>query len=117
MASSKLYIYLARLDRRGIEVVGTVATSEKVFPTRIRDVGALGMPPALESTVLTAARDKKMTHELYAESAESFEDLRKSLTRRGFSRLPLHQFSGGCYNAKLNKSSLSTRSSTMLRKD
>lgn len=117
MAKNSLYIYLARFDKKGMEVIVSIPNSEKVYPTRVKDIKTLCLPPSLEAMIAARARDNKMTHELYAESSESLDGLQRSLNKRGYSNLPAHQFSGIIHPAKVNRSALVTKSSTMLRSD
>jgi hypothetical protein len=113
---NKLYLYLARLDRRGVEILVGFPYGNKVYATRIKDISSLNMNPEVSSKVSAAARDKRMTHELFAESAESFESLKDSLRERGYTRLPLHQFTGYSRPTSVNEKALSTKKSTMLRR-
>lgn len=113
---NSLYIYLARLDKKGIEVVAAFGHGSKVYPTRVRDLNALGLERVLASRVSSEYIQKKMTHELFAESAESFEGLRKSLAERGYTNLPMHQFTGHTPTSRVNESALVTSRSAMLRR-
>lgn len=117
MAKSNLYIYLARLDKKGMEVIASISNSETVYPTKIKDIKALCLPPNLEAMITNRTQNNKMTHELYAESSESLFALQKSLSKRGYSHLPTHQFSRVIELANINKSTLVTKSNTMLRSD
>lgn len=116
MERNRLYVYLARLDKTGVEVVAGFPYSRKVYPTRITDVSALMLPPAISAGVSAKARDKKMTHEVYAESAPSYQALKESLADRGYKNLPMHQFTGYMGKATVNDSALVTKKSTMLRR-
>jgi len=100
---NRLYLYLARLDRKGIEVVAGFPYSKKVYPTRVGKVAA-------------ALAEKRMTHELYAESASSFEELKESLRSRGYSSLPMQQFTGYTKPTTVDERSLVTRASTMVQR-
>jgi hypothetical protein len=113
---NRLYIYLARLDRKGIEVVAGFPYGKKVYPTRVRDVASLGMSPTAAHKVSAALAEKRMTHELYAESAGSFEELKKSLRERGYSSLPMQQFTGYTKPTTVDDRSLVTKSSTMVQR-
>jgi len=113
---NRLYLYLARLDRKGMEVIAGFPYGKKVYPTRVKDISSLNMAPEISSKVAAAASEKRMTHELFAESAESFEALKASLRERGYTRLPLHQFTGYSRPTPVNDKALSTDKSTMLRR-
>lgn len=116
MASSRLYLYLARLDKSGIKVVAALPHESKVYPTRVRDPLPLGLSPDLNRLVASESHRNRMTHELYAESASSFEDLKKSLRSRGYTNLPLQQFTGYAGRAVVNEKALVTSESAMLRR-
>lgn len=116
MKKNRLYLYLARLDRKGIEVIAGFPHSKKVYATRIKDVVTLALPPDMTKTVQEALRSNRMTHELYAESAPSFEDLKSELRNRGYSNLPLQQFSARAKAVKVNERALMTKSSTMVQR-
>lgn len=116
MKKNRLYIYLASLDKRGIEVVAGFPYAKKVYATRIKDLSDLGMAPAAAQKISLAVAEKKMTHELYAESALSFEDLKSSLRQRGYSNLPMQQFTGYTKPTTINDKFLVTRNSVMIQR-
>jgi len=116
MVKNKLYVYLARLDRKGIEMIAGFPYQSTVYPTRATNVEALGMPPDIASSIKSKAHEKRMTHELYLESASSYESLKRSLRERGYTNLPLHQFSTLAKPIKIDDSALVTKKSTMIRR-
>lgn len=116
MNKNKLYFYLARLDKSGVEILTGFPFQKKVYPTRVRDLASLGVAPEVYMTLSSKASENRMTHELYAESASSYEDLKRSLSDRGYKNLPLHQFSGYTRPTPVNCSSLVTNESTMIRR-
>lgn len=116
MEKNRLYIYLARLDKKGIEVLAGFPYTRKVYPTRVPDINALGLSPAVSSGLSAKARENRMTHEMYAESAASYDSLKKSLADRGYKNLPIHQFAGHLGPTRVNDSALVTKKSTMLRR-
>lgn len=113
---NSLYIYLARLDKKGIEVVAAFGHGSKVYPTRVRDPQSLGLDRVLASRVAAEYNQNRMTHELFVESAKSFEELKKSLTSRGYIHLPMHQFTGHVPSSRINEAELVTSKSGMLRR-
>lgn len=116
MEKNKLYIYLARLDRKGMEVIAAIPHQKKVYPTRVKDIRALGLNPETASVVHSKAHAKRMTHEVFCESASSYEGLKDSLRERGYKNLPTHQFTGYSKPSSVNDSALVTKDSTMLRR-
>jgi hypothetical protein len=116
MEKNRLYIYLARLDKSGIEVIAGFPYTRKVYPTRVPDINALGLSPTVSSGISAKARERKMTHEVYVESAASYQELKESLAERGYKNLPTHQFTAHLPRTSINESVLVTKKSTMLRR-
>lgn len=116
MKRNSIYIYLARLDKEGIKVITSFAHNTKVYPTRVKDLESTGLPKDVQSKIASEYSKNKMTHELFIESAASFEDLKKSLAERGFNKLPLQHFSEHTRVSHINKNSLVTKSSTMVQR-
>ena len=116
MGKNNLYIYLARLDKKGIKVISAFPFAKKAHPTRVSSIVELNLSPELSGRISKEAYDNRMSHELYAESAESFNELKASLEKRGYSSLPMQQFTGYINSASVNAKALVTQSSTMLRR-
>jgi hypothetical protein len=117
MMKNNLYIYLARLDRKGIKVVSAFPFPQKVHPTRVKDISSLNLSPEMSMKISKEYYENRMSHELYAESADSFNDLKASLEKRGYSSLPMQQFTGYTNSSSVNDKALVTKSSTMLRRN
>lgn len=115
--ANNLFIYLARLDKKGIKVLTAFDHAQKVYATRVSNVESLGMSPRVSSMISKEAFDNRMQYELYAESADSFESLRSSLKSRGYSHLPMQQFTGYTLPTTVNNKNLITNKSTMLRRN
>lgn len=116
MEKNKLYIYLAKLDRKGMEVIAAIPHRTKVYPTRVKDISSLGLNPEVANFIHSKAAAKRMTHEVFCESASSYEGLKDSLKERGYKNLPTHQFTGYSKPSSVNDSALVTKDSTMLRR-
>lgn len=117
MSRNNLYIYLARLDKKGIKVVSGFNFKGKAYATRVEDISTLGLSPQVSALVSKEAYENRMNYELFVESAESFDDLKLSLSNRGYSNLPLQQFTGYIGPTSINKSALVTAKSTMIRRN
>ena len=113
---NSIYIYLARLDKKGIKVLSGFDYSKKVYPTRVRDLTSLNLNPEIAGKITKEAHEKRMEYELYVESASSFNELKLSLQKRGYSNLPLQQFAGYTHPTSINEKALVTKSSTMLKR-
>jgi hypothetical protein len=116
VTSDSLYIYLARLDKKGVEMIAAFPHKSRVFPSKVADISSLGLERRLYGRVQSEFAKRKMTHELYVESASSFDNLLTSLSKRGYTNLPTHQFTGNVLPSKINQDSLVTAESTMLRR-
>lgn len=85
----RLYLYLARRDKTGVKVLSVFPNSAETPPLRVGDVKDLNLPPNVEAQVAQAAYDDRMLWEAWIESADDYEDLKRSLRERGYSRLPV----------------------------
>lgn len=113
---NNLYIYLARLDKKGIKVLTAFEYSKKIYPTKIRDVKELNLKSELDSFISKQFHENRMHYELYLETADSFNNLRSSLSKRGYSNLPLHQFTNYILPSAINDKNLISDSFTMLKR-
>jgi hypothetical protein len=113
---NSLYIYLARRDKKGIKVISGFSFDGKVYATRVEDIVSLGLNPKIADEIAREASQNRMEYELFAESAASFDELKSSLAKRGYSHLPLQQFTGYTNPTGINISSMVTRKSTMIRR-
>ena len=113
-----MYVYLARRDKTSVRFIGSFSYASKVYPTRIRpeDVASLNMGPQTTGLIAREASENRMDYELYMETASSFEELKSSLSRRGYAHLPSHHFSPGLDSCNLDQKALVTRDSTMMRR-
>lgn len=117
MSRNNLYIYLARRDKKGIKVVSGFNFEGKAYAMRVEDISRLGLSPQVSALVSKEAYENRMEYELFIESAESFDDLKRSLQNRGYSNLPLQQFTGYIGSTSINKNALVTAKSTMMRRN
>jgi hypothetical protein len=111
-----LYIYLARLDRKGMKILASFPHGSTIYPTRVRDLSRLGLNRDLFQQVSSEMQQNKMTHELYFESAPSFELLLVSLRERGYVHLPMNQFGTNVVDPRINDADLLTKKSTMIQR-
>lgn len=113
-----MYAYLAKRDKSGIKFLGSFSYPSKVYPTKVDEgkIASLNMNPRASSEILKHLRENRMDHELFLETAESFEELKSSLKRRGYSKIPTHQFMSGMKPGQINKNVLVTENSTMMRR-
>jgi hypothetical protein len=111
-----LYIYLARLDKKGIKVLVAFEYAKKVYPTKIKNINELNLNKEILNKVIKQSHDNRMEYVLYAETAISFDELKSSLHNRGYMNLPLQQFTGYVVPTSINEKVLTTISSTMLKR-
>jgi hypothetical protein len=117
MKKNEIYFYLARRDKSGIKFIGRFGHESDVYATKIDEgvLRSLNMNPKASSELLKEMRENRMEYEMFAETASSFEEIRKSLSGRGYSRISTHQFSA-LKGGKINSSVLVTTKSTMIRR-
>lgn len=88
MSTSKIYLYLARRDRKEVKVVLNMQ-GLNTPATRLTDVALLRLAPELLPELQTILHGHKMEWEPWVESAENFADLKKKLEGRGYTNVPL----------------------------
>ena len=82
----RMYLYLGRRDKKGVQIV-TVLDGPKVAPTRLTDLSALKLPAQMAESVEQIIYDNRMYWEPWIESADSYQDLRQALIKRGYREL------------------------------
>lgn len=115
---NEMYAYLARRDRKGIKIITSFPYGTEISPTRLdpKELRSMNMDAQTYSKVVSEAHENRMEYELYFETAESFEDFRKSLTKRGYSRIPNHKISSIGSPLRINDHMLLRKDSTMIRR-
>lgn len=114
---SKIYLYLARRDKKGVRILLIINGSNQAF-TRVSDLKLLNLPTNVYNNINSVIFENRMLWEPWVESADSFEAFRKHLDNRGFSGLPLAEKSilnNKFITNKIDLSSLPKRK-TMIRK-
>ena len=84
----KLYLYLARRDKKGIRVLSVISGNEYFPPTRVGNLEELGLPRKMESIIAKEVLENKMLWELWIEGAENYISLRNALKKRRYKNLP-----------------------------
>jgi len=85
----KLYLYLARRDKKGIRVLSVISGNDYFPPTRVKSIEELGLPDKMESIISKEVLENKMLWELWIEGAENYIALRNALKKRRYKNLPL----------------------------
>ena len=83
----KLYIYLARRDKKGIKTL--LVTNGSCLPTKLTDLKTLGLSWDAQAELERITHENRMHWELYVESATSYENLKQALLKRGYTNLPI----------------------------
>ena len=79
MESTRVYLYLARRDKKGMKVLATF--NGPSYPaTRVTDVASLSMSPELERKVSRTIHEDRMMWEPWIEGVRSYDELRQSLS-------------------------------------
>lgn len=115
MNKNKVYLYLARRDKKGIKILTSFNHSDAYFPTKVTDLKQLNLSEDLYKSINKEVSENKMLYELWIQSSDSFENLKKSLYKRGYSNLPLQK--SIIYTSKNKKENIKVKTiKTMLRK-
>ncbi len=86
--AATLYLYLARRDKSGVRLISTF-TGQQQAPVRVSDLKVLQLPANLYTQVAKIIADDRMMWEPWIESAPTYDALKTSLKRRGYSGLPV----------------------------
>lgn len=118
MKKNEMYAYLARRDKKGVKIITSFPHNNTISPTRIdpKNLRSMNMDTGTHSKVFSEAHSNRMEYELYFETADSFESLRKSLAKRGYSKIPNHKTSSMNGAVRINDHMLLGKESTMIRR-
>lgn len=85
----RIYLYLGKRDKKGVKVL-TVLMGEHTSPNRITDLNELQLPNEVHKELEVMIHDNRMEWEPWIESANTYQELRASLKKRGYKNLPIH---------------------------
>ena len=104
------YIYLLRRDKKGLMLVATMPFDREIPATRI--VSPNNFPPE----ILSIIEENKMMWEPWIESSDSYKNLKSSLLRKGYSKLPITAMPKFVVNQPINFEKTPESPKTMLKK-
>lgn len=89
MKNLDLYFYLAKRDKQGIRILAKFI-SRTQSPIRITDgnISNLYLPPGYLKEIKQKIYDERMLWEPWVETADTFENFKYLLKKRGYSNLP-----------------------------
>lgn len=91
MAKKKTFIYLARRDKKGAQVMLVLSQGTSDFPpTRIVDVKQIGLSEKITNAIQTVVYKHRMKWEPFIACAENYSELKSILTKNGYNNLPLY---------------------------
>jgi hypothetical protein len=85
----KAYIYLAKRNKKGTRLLARLQVPNPLA-TRVDDVKNLNLHPELEKKIDNEVKENKIYWELWIETAESYQKLKETLVKRGYSNIALH---------------------------
>lgn len=114
---SKIFVYLGKRDKKEIKVLGILNNNKKCHPTKIKieQINEINLPNEIINSIKEEYKKNKLIWEIYLESSDSYEELKKSLFRRGYKNLPLHQITLNIIKSQINEK-IFEENKTMLRK-
>lgn len=85
----KAYLYLAKRNKKGTKLLARLEVPNAII-SRIEDIKTLNLHPNLESKIDEVIKANKIHWELWIETADSYEKLKKELNKRGYSEIAIH---------------------------
>lgn len=84
----KIYMYLARRDKKSLKILGTFYGPANYPATRVTNIKQLGLDQKRERDLTNQIYENRMFWEPWLEGAENFKDFRRSLFARGYANVP-----------------------------
>lgn len=84
---SDLYIYLLRRDKQGARIISRLK-SKPVRAIKLQSVASLNLPINIANSLDIIIYESRMDWEPWLETANSFQDLRASIKKRGYINIP-----------------------------
>jgi hypothetical protein len=84
-----LFLYLIKKDRKDIKIITSLDGEIPIKPCKVNDVKRLELPPPITQAAEQIIKSHHMQWDAWIESANSIQDLQKSLKRRGFYYFPM----------------------------
>lgn len=113
-------MYLTKRDKTGVRFLSQFKGQEDIPVVRVKDLNVLNLPDTYTQKLSEIIYDSRMQWEPWIESAESFDEVKKKIKKRGYTNIPISfspEFGGSnialvpeVYTANLEKSK------TMLRR-
>jgi hypothetical protein len=85
----KTWLYLARRDKKGLKLLAIFSNTPFIPATRVQDIKTLHLSQELETELVKTTFEQRMLWELWIETAESYDSLKKAMRVRGYSNLPM----------------------------
>jgi len=85
----KAYLYLAKRNKKGTMLIARLNTSREMV-SRIENTKTLNLPSELEDKISKIVDKNKMAWELWIETAETYEQLKIALRKRGYTNIAMH---------------------------
>lgn len=115
---NQLFIYLLKRNKCGIKVLFSTPCNSVYYATTINDVDKLGLSKNASDLIKYEYLNNRMEYQLMAESAASYNELKKSLIKRGCRNISHHQFViGSDQVVSFNKKVISNDANCMIRKN
>ena len=80
---------MANRNKSGVKILSVFPSKTTLLAMRVKDNKVLNLPEDLDVKISKLVFEERMHWELWAESSNSYDELKKSLTKRGYSNIPL----------------------------
>lgn len=84
-----IWLYMAKRDKKGVYIL---ARLKGRYQSRVKvtDIEVLNLPKNWEIEIKKIIKEDRMNWEPFVESADTFDDLKELLKKRGYTRLPVN---------------------------
>ena len=110
------HLYLLKRDKKGLRILSTFNTNNAIYATRINNIKSLNLPKNMELKILSIIEKDRMLWEPWIESSPTYRDLKISLMKRGYSKLPITAVPEVISEGNFSVNFYSEKPKTMLRK-
>lgn len=117
---NQIYAYLARKDKKGIKTIASFSSNTKCYPTKIEpeNLNKIQLADSIKISIEKELAKDRLMYDIYLESSDSYDSLRKALLKRGYKNIPPQQVNLILNkNTQINSKSLITQESTMIRRN
>lgn len=85
----KVWIYLTKRDKNGVRFLSQFRGKEEIAVVRVKDLTLFNLPDQYTQKLSEIIYESRMLWEPWIESAESFDEIKEKIKKRGYKNLPI----------------------------